>query len=85
MAAPATEKEKTMSTTEQTTKIDSTKPTYTAYSVTEPREEGGKARWTELGVFFSHKDNQGGTLILDALPINFNGRIVLRAPSRKPE
>jgi hypothetical protein len=74
-----------MSTNSQPAKIDPAKPTFTAYHVTEPREEGGKARWTELGVFFSHKDNQGGTLILDALPINFDGRIVLRAPSRKAE
>jgi hypothetical protein len=72
-----------MSIKHQPTNADAAKPTFTAYHVTEATEVGGKARWTELGVFFSHKDNQGGTLILDALPIHFDGRIVLRAPSKR--
>jgi hypothetical protein len=74
-----------MSTETQPATADTAKPTYTAYHVTEATEEGGKARWTELGVFFAHRDKQGGTLILDALPIHFTGRIVLRAPAKKPE
>jgi hypothetical protein len=71
----------TQTKTTNPTKPETTRPTYTAYHVSEPKEEGGKGRWTELGAFFSHKDGNGGTLILDALPIHFDGRILLRAPS----
>ena len=60
-------------------KSEPTPPTYHAYSVTAAKE-GGKDRWTRIGVFFPHDDGQGGTLTLDALPIHFDGRIVLRTP-----
>jgi len=33
-----------------------------------------------IGAFFPHDDGQGGSLVLDALPIHFDGRIVLRTP-----
>lgn len=58
-------------------KSETAGPTYAAYHVTEPRP--GKKRWIRLGAFFAHEDGQGGTLILDALPINFDGQLVLRA------
>jgi hypothetical protein len=54
-------------------------PTYAAYHVTEPAQKGRKARWTPIGPFFSHADGNGGTLIIEALPVAFDGRIVLRA------
>jgi carbonic anhydrase len=66
-------------------KSEAARPTYIAYHVHEAAEPGGKGRWIELGAFFAHRDGQGGNLVLDALPISFTGRIVLRAPSRKPE
>ncbi len=72
-------------TTSKTRKPEGARPTYTAYHVSESQEEGGKARWIELGAFFSHRDGNGGTLILDALPIHFSGRITLRAPATKSE
>jgi hypothetical protein len=56
------------------------KPTYTAYHVQDAAEEGGKALWSKIGVYFAHEDGQGGTVKLDSLPIHFDGRIVLRAP-----
>jgi hypothetical protein len=67
-------------TDKQTTtrKSEPKQPTYHAYSVAETKD--GKGRWTRLGVFFTHEDGQGGNLVLDALPIHFDGRIVLRAP-----
>ena len=68
-----------------TTKPEGSKPLYTAYHVSEAKEEGGKGRWTELGAFFSHRDGNGGTLILEALPIHFDGRIILRTPATKSE
>jgi hypothetical protein len=64
-------------------KTEANRPTYTAYHVPEPAEQGGKARWVELGVYFAHRDGNGGNLVLDALPLNFTGKIVLRAPSPK--
>jgi hypothetical protein len=59
---------------------ESSQPTYYAYSVTEPKRRGQKGRWTRIGAFFLHEDGQGGNLALDALPIHFDGRIVLRTP-----
>ncbi len=59
-------------------KPETTRPTYAAYHVTEPRP--GKKRWTRIGAFFAHEDGQGGSLILEAIPIAFDGRIVLRTP-----
>lgn len=53
-------------------------PSFHAYSVREAKEEGRKNHWTRIGAFFAHEDGEGGTLLLDALPLD--GRIVLRTP-----
>lgn len=66
-------------TTTKTAK-ETRKPTYYAYHVTEPKAEGQKARWSRIGSYFPHKKGDGGTLVIDLLPIGFNGRVVLRAP-----
>ena len=55
-------------------------PKYHAYSVIEATRKGQKARWNRIGVVFAHEDGEGQTLLLDSLPINFDGRIVMRAP-----
>jgi hypothetical protein len=55
-------------------------PKYHAYSVIEATRRGQKPRWNRIGVVFAHEDGEGETLLLDSLPINFNGRIVMRAP-----
>jgi hypothetical protein len=55
------------------------KPAFVAYSVRE--REGKKARFTEIGVAFSHKDGKGFDILCDAIPVS--GRIVLRVPSEK--
>lgn len=52
------------------------KPDYVAYSV-RPRNNQ-KAKWTEIGVAFKHKDGIGLDLLLDATPVS--GKIVLRMP-----
>ena len=57
-------------------------PDLVAYHVT-PAAEGGKARWRRIGAYFAHQDGEGGTLILDLLPLQFDGRVVLRTP--KPD
>jgi acyl dehydratase len=55
-------------------------PKYHAYSVAEAKGDGQKARWHRIGTVFAHDDGEGATLVLDSLPIHFDGRIVLRAP-----
>ena len=67
-------------TSETTNPKEARNPRYHAYHVTEATKHGQKVRWSRIGAFFEHVDAQGGTLILDSLPIAFDGRIVLRVP-----
>ena len=53
-------------------------PSLHAYTVRDGKGENQKGYWTRIGSFFEHEDGEGGTLLLDALPID--GRIVLRTP-----
>ncbi|MER9414033.1 hypothetical protein [Mesorhizobium sp. M0589] len=69
---------KTDSNTPKAKKTESKSPTYLAYTVRDAREEGQKGFWTRIGAFFAHEDGEGGTLLLEALPLD--GRVVLRAP-----
>ena len=55
------------------------KPAFIAYSVRE--REGKKARFTEIGVAFPHKDGKGFDILYDAVPLS--GRITLRQPESK--
>ncbi|WP_141245926.1 MULTISPECIES: hypothetical protein [Mesorhizobium] len=52
-------------------------PLYQTYTVRDARE-GQKGFWAHIGSLFAHDDGEGGTLLLDALPID--GRVVLRTP-----
>ena len=56
-----------------------TKPPYIAYSVRE--REGKRARFTEIGVAFPHKDGKGFDILYDAIPLS--GRITLRLNEAK--
>ena len=67
-------------TTKSKNSRETKKPSLYAYHVTEPKAEGQKGRWNRIGSYFPHADGVGGTLVLDLLPIGFNGRVVLRAP-----
>ena len=58
----------------------STAPALIAYHVREVTE--GKDFWTRIGSAWSHKDGNGYTVQLDAVPID--GRITLRRPEEKP-
>lgn len=51
------------------------KPELVAYTVT---GEGEKAYWTRIGSAWAHKEGEGFSLELAALPVN--GRIVLMPP-----
>lgn len=59
------------------TKPEPKSPIYHAYTVRDGKD-GQKGFWTRIGAFFAHDDGEGGTLLLEALPLD--GRIVLRAP-----
>jgi hypothetical protein len=67
-------------TTEFNTSKDASPPKYHAYHVVEAGRQGQKDRWNRIGVVFAHEDGEGATLILDSLPIHFDGRIVMRTP-----
>ena len=57
----------------------SNKPAYIVFSVQE-RDRGQKAIWTRLGVVFKHQKGEGLNLALQAIPLNFDGRLVLMPP-----
>ena len=54
-------------------------PAFIVFGVQE-RERGQKPIWTRLGVAFKHKEGEGLNLTLQALPLNFDGRLVLMPP-----
>jgi hypothetical protein len=68
-----------MTDTTNTETTTAKKPAFIAYSVRE--REGKKARFTEIGVAFPHKDGKGFDILYDAIPLA--GRITLRVPSEK--
>ncbi len=59
-------------------KTEAKSPAYHAFTVREAKAEGQKPFWTRIGAFFAHDDGEGGTLVLEALPLD--GRIILRTP-----
>ncbi len=67
-------------TTETNKPKEASTPKYHAYSVVEATRRGQKAYWHRIGSVFAHDDGEGETLILDSLPINFDGRVVMRTP-----
>lgn len=58
--------------------IMSTTPKYHAYTV---RNRGDKkAIWTRIGVVWTQSKGQGLNLEIEALPLNFDGKIKLMPP-----
>jgi hypothetical protein len=55
-------------------------PVLIAYSVKDAALDG-PAQWTRLGVAFPHDRGAGFTAFINALPLNFDGRIVFVEPS----
>ena len=60
----------------------SNKPTLYAYAVKD-RGRKQKAIWTRIGAAWPHEKGNGFTIELEALPLNFDGRLVLTEP--KPD
>ena len=54
-------------------------PKYYAFTVRE-RGQGKKSVWTRIGTVWGHDKGGGFNLELEALPLNFDGRLVLRPP-----
>lgn len=55
-------------------------PVLIAYFVKD-RTPDRDAQWTRIGVAFPHDRGAGLTVLVDALPLHFDGRIVLVEPS----
>jgi hypothetical protein len=53
-------------------------PVLIAYTVKD--RPGAKSIWTRIGAAFPHDRGAGLTVVLNALPLNFDGRIVLVEP-----
>jgi hypothetical protein len=68
-------------TTASTGSPSAKRPPYIAYSVRE--REGKKAKFTEIGVAFPHKDGKGFDILYDAIPLS--GRITLRVSEPKEQ
>jgi len=58
---------------------ETTRPSFEAFSVREGPEN--KSYFNRVGVAFPHKDGEGHTITLDAVPVD--GRIVLRTPRER--
>lgn len=54
-------------------------PKYHTYTVKD-RGEGKKSIWTRIGVVWTQGKGNGLTLELEALPLNFDGRLILMPP-----
>ncbi|MGE0278643.1 MAG: hypothetical protein AB7R40_24865 [Nitrospiraceae bacterium] len=62
----------------------SSKPTHTAYVVIDAKEGSNrKAKWTEVGAIWPHKNGKGFDLVIPA-GINLSGRIVCRERKEQP-
>ena len=54
-------------------------PKYNAYTVRN-RGKDKRAIWTRIGVVWAQEKGQGLNIEIEALPLNFDGRIVLMPP-----
>jgi hypothetical protein len=57
---------------------DTKLPSHVAYTVISKEAKDEKGYWLKIGAAWPHKNGEGFTLKLDALPLN--GEIVLRVP-----
>jgi len=55
------------------------KPSFEAFQVKDGKS--GEAYFTRVGAAFAHKDGEGHTVALDAMPMD--GRVVLRSPKER--
>lgn len=48
-------------------------------------KHGKKNSWRRAGIMFEHDDGQGFNILIDMLPLNFDGRLVARFPKADEE
>ena len=54
------------------------------YNVYQVKDNGkGKNRWIKVGAAFPNQDSKGFNIVLDALPINFDGELTARIVEEK--
>jgi hypothetical protein len=58
--------------------MSNNKPTLYAFHVKERAR--GKSNWTRIGACWAHEKGQGFNLVLEMLPLSFDGKIVLMPP-----
>lgn len=58
------------------------KPTHDVLHV---RGEGKSAYWTKIGAAWTHEDQGGLNLALDFMPVNGDGRLIIRVRKDKSE
>ncbi len=61
---------------------NSKRPSHYVYTVRNGGE-GNTDYWTKIGVAFSHNDQKGFSVILEALPVD--GRLTIRKPEPKDQ
>ncbi|MGC8202511.1 hypothetical protein ACP2AV_07380 [Aliiroseovarius sp. PTFE2010] len=62
-----------------TDRNEKNRPSYTAFHVKDGADD--KSYFNRVGAAFPHKDGEGHTIELDAVPVD--GRIVLRTPKER--
>jgi len=60
----------------QTNPIDSKRKPYLLGYTVRPSREDGKAYWSKVGIAWAHRDGEGYSIHMDALPVD--GKLVLR-------
>jgi hypothetical protein len=56
------------------------KVTYLNLFYVRERDRGQKAIWTKVGAMFPHREGPGYNLDIQALPVNFDGKLVAMPP-----
>lgn len=59
------------------TKDTTQKQTMNVYHVKDD-PNGGKGRWLRIGTAFTHDDFKGFNVLLDSIPLNWDGRLTIR-------
>ena len=64
-------------TTRRTNTETGNRPSHRVFAVTEPRHEGGKSFWQDIGAAWAHGDGEGFNVVLNFLPLQ-GQNIVIR-------
>lgn len=56
-----------------------------SHDVLHVKGEGKKSYWTKIGAAWLHEDQQGLNLALDFIPVNSDGRLVVRVRKDEPK